>query len=365
MKVINYQISCDNTNRIPIYYQHFYPDSRLLFFDIETTGFLAQHTTLYLIGVLWYESDNICIRQWFNDDGKSEAELLSAFVTFCKQYTHLVHFNGNGFDLPYIKNKGELLKIDTSSVLKLQQLDIYKIIRSYKEILCMEHMKQVNLEEFLEIERTDCFHGGELISVYQKFIVKQDALSEHNLLLHNRDDLLGMPKLSEILCYPAFFEQLSIKSFSFEKENDTLNLTMHTNPECHLPKRISIFKNGFYLNAMGEKALLQIPITKDTLKYYYGDYKNYYYLPLEDYAIHKSVASYVSSSNRVKATRDTCYIKRRDIFIPCFESEHPEQFAKDRKEKERYQLLSSLQQADIEGIERYVRAVLAKFINSK
>ena len=41
-----------------------------------------------------------------------------------------------------------------------------------------------------------------------------------------------------------------------------------------------------------------------------------YYLPEEDTAIHKSVASFVGSSHRKKATAKTCYTKRSGTFLP-------------------------------------------------
>lgn len=363
MKIINYTIP--SNNNIPVYYQHFHANGKLLFFDIETTGFLAKHTTLYLIGALWYENDTIYIRQWLNDTGADEASVLSSFVAFCKEYTHLIHYNGNGFDLPYLTNKGQLLNIDVNPILNLHQIDIYKIIRPYKNIFHLDHMKQINIEEFLGIKREDTYNGGELISVYQKYIASQDANLEQLLLLHNHDDLLGMPALSEILRYHAFFQHISIENFSYKREKESLNLNIQTSTECHLPKRISIFKNGFYLNAIDDKVILQIPIVTDTLKYFYSDYKNYYYLPIEDYAIHKSVASYVSSSNRKKATKETCYIKRQDEYIPCYLPKYPEQFAYNYKDKERYQLLSSFVDISKEDFLLYVQAILQQIIISK
>jgi hypothetical protein len=63
---------------------------------------------------------------------------------------------------------------------------------------------------------------------------------------------------------------------------------------------------------------LYITLTKihATLKYFYPDYKNYYYLPNEDYAIHKSVGQYVDKEHRQTAKASNCYIKKEGIFIP-------------------------------------------------
>ena len=52
------------------------------------------------------------------------------------------------------------------------------------------------------------------------------------------------------------------------------------------------------------------------MKYFFRDYANYYYLPEEDQAIHKSVAVFVDPSRRQKATAKTCYPKHTGLFFP-------------------------------------------------
>lgn len=46
--------------------------------------------------------------------------------------------------------------------------------------------------------------------------------------------------------------------------------------------------------------------------------KDYYYLPKEDRAIHRSIACYVDKAYRQKATAATCYIRQEGIFLPSF-----------------------------------------------
>jgi len=55
------------------------------------------------------------------------------------------------------------------------------------------------------------------------------------------------------------------------------------------------------------------------LKYFYPNFKEYFYLPLEDTAVHKSVGEFVDKSARVRATAKTCYTKKRGLFLPQFE----------------------------------------------
>lgn len=59
-----------------------------------------------------------------------------------------------------------------------------------------------------------------------------------------------------------------------------------------------------------------IPKYNGELKHFYKDYKDYYYLPAEDQAYHKSVAGFVDKSARVQATARTAYTKRAGTFVP-------------------------------------------------
>lgn len=77
---------------------------------------------------------------------------------------------------------------------------------------------------------------------------------------------------------------------------------------------------------------------RDTLKYFYPDYQNYYYLPEEDMAIHKSIADSVDPSYRKKATKNTCYTKKAGIFLPQG-SPVSTGLCRDRKDKTCYLLM--------------------------
>lgn len=75
-------------------------------------------------------------------------------------------------------------------------------------------------------------------------------------------------------------------------------------------------QNFFQLFVKNTTAILKIPGISTELKYFFPDYKNYYYLPLEDQAIHKSVAAYVEKEYRVPAKAATCYTRKSGFFYP-------------------------------------------------
>ena len=181
---------------------------QLLFFDIETTGFSALSCTVYLIGCLFRAEDGFSMIQWFAETRADEKQVIEAFFSFLSDFQTLVHFNGDMFDIPFLKQRAKALRIPAPFE-ALESVDIYRKIKPFKQHLKLENLKQKTIERFLSIDREDLYSGGDLIPVYQEYGKTRDNDLLHLLLLHNEDDLKGMPSLLPILFYPDFFTQTS------------------------------------------------------------------------------------------------------------------------------------------------------------
>ena len=79
------------------------PLKDLVFLDIETTGLTPATSSIYLIGAVYHQQMEWHIRQWFSDSLNSEQEILEDFFSFIKNYQVIVSFNGETFDLPFLK----------------------------------------------------------------------------------------------------------------------------------------------------------------------------------------------------------------------------------------------------------------------
>ena len=83
-----------------------------------------------------------------------------------------------------------------------------------------------------------------------------------------------------------------------------------------LPRPLKIGgEHGLFIGE-GLDIHLYLPIYSGELKHFYKKYRNYYYLPQEDRAIHKSVAAFVDRGHRTRATAATCYQKASGLFLP-------------------------------------------------
>lgn len=185
-------------------------------------------------------------------------------------------------------------------------------------------MRQKAIEDYLSIPRKDPFDGGQLIAVYEDYLRTHSHQGLRALLLHNDEDVRNMPLLLAALHLNDYMEadyQLTEQRLHHTTtwdgtEKDELLLTLES--PIALARPISLrLENGVYLTASANRIRLAVPLSEMTLKHYFADTKDYFYLPDEDRAIHKSVGIYVDKEHRQKATKDNCYSKKTGVFIPC------------------------------------------------
>ncbi|MCI8937041.1 MAG: ribonuclease H-like domain-containing protein [Lachnospiraceae bacterium] len=297
------------------------PLDRILFLDIETTGLLSSGSMIYLIGCAFYSEGNWIIRQWFAQSPEEEAELIKSFLSFAEDYTYLIHYNGNSFDLPFIKHKADQygLSCDFS---KIEGLDIYRRIAPYKNFLKLSDCKLKTVERFLGIKREDNYSGGELIQVYKDFIISHDYSLYHTLLLHNSDDMKGMLETLPILSYYDLFNSsLKARKVQANYYNDIhgvprKELILQLVTASPLPVPVTFMGKGCHFKGEKYEGTLIVPIYEEELKYFYANFKDYYYLPTEDIALHKSIASFVDKEYRQQAVASNCYTRKFSCYLP-------------------------------------------------
>ena len=290
------------------------PKGDVLLFDIETTGLKKGTSQVYLIGCAYYEQDSWMIRQYLTESALDEREVLEAFFDFSRHFKVLVHFNGDGFDIPFLDSKQEFYSLGFSFA-DFESFDIYRKAKPLKKLLCMSRMGQTSIERFLQIERDDQMNGGLLIPYYFTYERTGDEEAERLLLLHNYDDLQGMLKILEILKY------LEIPDGRFYFENIETSsgyaiLNYHLEEALPVSFEKQIDRLGIIICADGSLLQISIPLHEGIAKYPLPDIENYYYLPEEDRVIHKDVAQFVEKQYRKKATKKNCYLKKEGQFLP-------------------------------------------------
>lgn len=347
-----------------------------VYFDIETTGFSADVTALYLIGCIYYENGIPCLIQWFAEDNNSEKEALIAFNNFLKDKKYLICYNGTTFDLPYLKKKYEKhgLRFDTDN---FTIIDLYRVFSSFKNLLGINGIKQKDIENYLGIARDDKYSGGELIKWYARYLrLRYSETSEkdeiyHTLLLHNSDDLIGMARLTSLYNFLQSINQLANSDYQLDihfEINDSINkIVISTIISSCFIKNIKLCKNDCNLEIRSEDTQIKIMVSLDTfdseLKLFYKDYKNYFYLPKENIIIHKNLATFVDKENKEKATASNCYTKHQGTFIKVPKQLALPMFKTDYADKAFYILLDNTLLSSKENLNLIFKAVLQFLIS--
>lgn len=360
-----------------------YEPSSSLFFDIETTGFSPSSSVVFLIGALRFSEGSWILTQFLSENPQEEKTILDAFLSLASGYDTLVHFNGSTFDLPYIAKKAAQHHT-VHTLEKFGTLDLYQSFRSLGKRLGLSRMNQRAIESFLGWEREDKLTGKDMASLYPKFAACGEPRIRDLLLLHNHDDMIGMTKLLQLGAYTKLFHgdilrinsaccvppSCGISTESHRAQQNTpqacLSIEFTLKNPLPAPLCIDMFDtqtNGsldfpFILSAKKDCAVLSIPFVCGILCYFFPDWKNYYYLPLEDQAIHKSVAGYVDSAYRTPAKASNCYIKKESVFLPQPNGLFTPSFRHSFSEKNTYFEFTDSFLSDNEKLFSYLQAVL-------
>ncbi len=274
-----------------------------LFFDIETTGLSADLSAITIIGCC--PSDGACV-QWFNEDGFSQKQILADFLSFCKDYKTIISFNGAAFDLPFLTAKIREYGFSDSLSSK-EHLDLYQKLRRYRHLFPFRSFRQKNFEDYLGIKRKDSLSGKKVIKAYQSWLKTGDTALKDQILLHNKEDLTGLRAVFQLLCYPSLESgSFTVQNAEFVSSGFTAGLSLR-HP---FPAAAHFEKDGMSLQIEKDSARFSAKFGEDmTLRHYYPNPKDYYYLPEEDIIIPKSMGSFVDRKARIPASPSRCYSK--------------------------------------------------------
>lgn len=336
----------------------------VLFFDIETTGLSARSAGLYLIGLLTYTDKKWTLLQFFCEDVADEPAVLQAFFDLLRTKKTLISYNGDGFDIPFLRHMLEQYGLPYSFD-AVESFDLFKQFRPLKRLLNLPDLKLKSCERFLGIDREDRFTGGELIEVYFEWQKTKVPALLDTLLLHNAEDIANLPNLLPLLRYRTLphsdfqlraherlqdagtplvhlsFTLLSPMPTSAQvpAENDEREVMDHRRqhwPEHALPQPMDLRGDFWALHAEGSAVELYVQLFEGERKLFFADFEHYYYLPAEDQVIHQSLAEFVDRSARKKACARNCYQRVSGCFLPEWSELYTPALQAEYRDKLRY-----------------------------
>ena len=169
----------------------FSPDNNYLFMDIETLGLKA--VPLILIGVSRVENKKITVDQFLLRDLKDEISALEAFNSTVDKDTIFVSFNGQTFDLPYIKDRLNYHQLKPD--LNRNHLDLMHFSRrAWKNHL--PNCKLQTIEKHLfDFEREDDVPSSMVPSFYKTYLQTGNIGPLIPIVEHNREDVITLARI--------------------------------------------------------------------------------------------------------------------------------------------------------------------------
>jgi uncharacterized protein len=185
------------SNRYPkshpsaLYSSCFSSNENLLFMDIETLG--LKGVPLILIGVARVESKDILVDQYLLRNLNEESSALEAFLSHVDEDTVFVSFNGQTFDVPYIKDRLRYHGIKEN--LQRHHLDLLHFSRrTWKDKL--PNCKLQTLEKHLfDFEREDDVPSSMVPSFYKTYDETGNIGPLIPIVEHNREDVVTLARI--------------------------------------------------------------------------------------------------------------------------------------------------------------------------
>lgn len=303
---------------IPYTYQ--YPLlSGSFFLALDTTGFQADVSAISTIGIAIPKDDHtISICQWFNETGMEQRDILLAFFDRIRECTCVITYYGNRFALPFLDKKSDEYGL-TNPLTNINSEDYYNILHPLRSFLRLSSCRQSAIESYFHCTRTCTLTGKKIVKQYQNYVKHPDEHTKDKLLFHNQESLQILLSLTSVFTYRDL-QNGNIHSCQIKQIDDNEISFSFMLPSV-IPKTMDDTKNHIQLKIMGNQGQLILPIDANhCVRHYYPNAKDYYYLPVEDRAIHKSLASFVSKEYKQKATADTCY-EKLSVYHSAFQNE--------------------------------------------
>lgn len=169
-------------------------DSRLLFFDTETTGLKGAGALIFLLGLMEEKEDCFEMTQYVLPNPDHEAAFLYATKLWEKEVT-LVSYNGKSFDTPQLQSRWTMNRHELPKLLEHYQIDLlHGARRVWKETV--ESFKLTKIEESqLAFYRKDDIPGHLAPVIYQDAVKSGNPDHLMKVLVHNEWDILSLVTL--------------------------------------------------------------------------------------------------------------------------------------------------------------------------
>ncbi len=172
----------------------------ICFLDLETTG--LNMTPLFLAGLMYLSDEQLILDQLFARDYTEERAILCFLKEMLDSYSLLVTYNGNGFDIPFLRQRMHYHGMKLGN--NCRHLDLLPVARKVLKGRTPNHKLQTLEVYLLGRKRAGDIPGCRIPGVYHDFVRSGDAGEIERVIHHNRLDLVTMIKLIMVFMRERF-----------------------------------------------------------------------------------------------------------------------------------------------------------------
>lgn len=288
---------------------------KTLLLNIETTGLSSRNAFIYMIGLGWQHDAVLTFECLLAESRMDERKLLDAFHDRLLAFDQIFTYGGHSFTYRFLTERWYNYHDEKDNLFDgIQTDDLQKDISAYKAFLPLADLKKLTVEQFLRFNRQSLQTGKEMIDIYTQWERSHATDLRAMLLAHHTDDMQSLIQLQSLSAYTGFWKgYFTVLSWQIEKNHCIFRLSLAET----IMQPIQYQTEYAVVSLDANEAIVTVQVYSGRLKHFLpGPVKDYYYLPAEDQAVHRSVACYVDKAYRQKATAATCYITRESFFLP-------------------------------------------------
>jgi len=174
-----------------------------LFLDVETTGLShGAGTVAFLLGLAWFEGEELVLRQVLLEDYDQEQAQLHLLLERLAQSRFLVTYNGKSFDRSVLESRlviHRFMDLDQAHMKLMPHLDLLHLGRRLYSGMLDSHTLSRMEAEVLGFLRTDDIAGALVPQMYFQYLLTRDESVLEPVLRHNFDDVLSLVHLADAL----------------------------------------------------------------------------------------------------------------------------------------------------------------------
>lgn len=280
------------------------------FLDIETTGLCKQTHTIYCIGLLIPQNNQLALHQWIIDTPDEEKLLLQTLLQTLKNIKTLITYSGKQFDLPFLIARLLAHGLNPLMLENKVHLDLKKL-NLFSYFLKSNRIKRQALEHLFGFQRTLESQGRELVKMYTLYQATHGPTHQQVLLTHNEEELMSCYAFYEIYYTFSQLSYLQLSAFTLTPEVIELVFILPTT----FSKSSEIMLENLFLTWQANTLTVRVYPQVLTLRKYLTPAKDYVYIPSQNQIMHKSVAQFIPKAFKEKVSKEDCYMTQSGTYI--------------------------------------------------